>query len=90
MTLHGDINQDGRIDRQDLTLLKNLIGASGGNPDALNHLPPEVLDKLDVNGDGQIDSDDVNAMCQTLFMGSVDKTASFRGKLDELRAKSRQ
>lgn len=90
MTLHGDINQDGTVDRQDLTLLKNLVSVSGGNPDALSQLPAEVIAKLDVNGDGQIDNDDVDALCRALFMGSMEKTNRFREQLNELRAKSRQ
>lgn len=83
----GDINNDGKVTRSDLEALKDIIKECSGNPEALNNLPPDLLAKLDINGDGQLDNDDVEALCQQLFNGSVTQANQLQAKLNALRGK---
>ena len=52
--LNGDLNNDGRVDRDDLRLLRlQLESHSAGQT-----LSPEEIAILDVNGDGKLDEND--------------------------------
>jgi hypothetical protein len=84
----GDINEDGILERKDLDALKHLIQYFGGASHALKELPSDVLEKLDLNGDGQLDDDDMERLCQLLFKGDKQITLAWHQQVKRLREKS--
>jgi hypothetical protein len=84
----GDLNQDGKLDSTDLQLLRNLLEQNEAMPGLFDQLPPALMARLDVNGDGQIDYNDVIELCQTILKQEsslpqdvTDKFASLRNKV---------
>jgi Dockerin type I domain len=87
----GDLNDDGRVDQSDLTLLEQYLDGSG-------LLQEEQTQRADLNGDSQIDVHDVNVMRKRLGLATVPepfnlqvgqkssgkKTASFQLGLDQV------
>lgn len=51
----GDINKDGKIDNQDLELLRTMVR----NTALFENLPDEQKAMLDMNSDGDVNYDDV-------------------------------
>lgn len=65
----GDFNDDGVLDSMDLALLKSVVAEYkqfGESSPLIRSLVPEQLARLDVNGDGKINYDDVVALCKRL------------------------
>jgi hypothetical protein len=65
----GDFNDDGVLDSLDLALLKSIVAEYkqfGESSPIIRSLSAEQLARLDVNGDGKIDYDDVVALCKRL------------------------
>ncbi len=60
--MSGDINQDGRLDGNDLAILRDLVK----NPELAALLNPEDRALLDVNNDGQIDEQDIIALVKKI------------------------
>lgn len=84
----GDLNQDGKLDSTDLQLLRNLLEQNEAMPGLFEQLPPSLMARLDVNGDGQIDYNDVIELCQTILKqeGTIprditDKFTSLRNRI---------
>lgn len=60
--LPGDINHDGRLDRDDLALLRQLLA----NPDLYLALTREQRDALDMNQDGMLSYNDVARLIELM------------------------
>jgi hypothetical protein len=87
----GDLNDDGRVDQSDLTLLEQYLDGSG-------LLQEEQTQRADLNGDSQIDVRDVNVLRKRFGLatlpepfnlqvgqkGSGNKTASFQLGLEQV------
>jgi len=84
MSQTGDFNQDGRIDGNDIALLRTLLQ---GNPQLSAHLSAEEFALLDVNHDGHIDQDDLAALYQKLLLASDKLSLGHDEKLGQLRNK---
>ena len=64
---YGDINNDGKVDAEDLKLLREIIATLKNSPGLIDQLPPEEKALLDVDGDGEINYDDVTALCDKVL-----------------------
>jgi hypothetical protein len=60
----GDLNEDGRVDQSDLTLLEQYLDGTG-------LLQEEQTQRADLNGDSQIDVRDVNVLRKRLGLATV-------------------
>jgi len=86
----GDFNKDGKVDSSDLALLRNLITQAGHSPNMLDRLPPEDRALLDVNQDGEINYDDVVALCQSLLKTSKEDAQEMADKFQAMRRRAKQ
>lgn len=85
----ADFNKDGKVDSADLALLRNIIAQAGHSPDLLDRLPAEDRALLDVNHDGDINYDDVVALCQSMLQTSKEDAQSMADKFQALRSKAK-
>ncbi len=96
MTLTGDLNRDGRVDKDDLEILKAILSEIEDDTSFLDVLTPEQRKQLDINHDGQIDRDDLEALCEILIRGNTDASCEVKkeavekisGLRDKLRNKT--
>ncbi len=58
----GDLDGDGKVDKKDLELLKNLVK----NKALFEQLPEEDKKRLDMNNDGTLDYEDVIEMIKVI------------------------
>ena len=84
---HGDIDGDGRIDRSDLDLLRQILNDSGHGAALLERLSPEERARLDVNGDGVINQADVLKLCEILMNDDPKSAETLAHKFKALRRK---
>ncbi len=76
--LQGDINSDGRIDRNDLTSYMNYTGLRTGDPDFEGY-----VSRGDVNGNGLIDAYDISIVGTQLDGGvEASETCALGGQLE--------
>lgn len=87
MSRRGDITGDGKLGRADLELLKQLVKQYQGNPAAVDALTPAQFAMLDVNADGQLDQDDVEALCKLLMNGNTGQMQALNQKFREMRGR---
>jgi len=85
MTLTGDLNRDGKVDKEDLEILKAILAEIEGDTNFLDVLTPEQRKILDINHDGQIDRDDLEALCEILIQGPTAEEHPLRDRLVALR-----
>jgi hypothetical protein len=84
MSISGDFNNDGKLDAQDINLLRQLLT---DNPGILQHLTPEDKAMLDFNQDGVIDREDLARLCSKILNQPYinpdinNKLANLRNKL---------
>ena len=90
MSLTGDLNNDGKVDAEDLKLLKQLLQEDGIPPEAFRQLSPEEQAVFDITGDGQVSYNDVIALTEKLMQSTSPSAPSkILDRLQQLRAKSR-
>lgn len=65
-SLHGDMNEDGRVDAQDIDVFRRLLEDQKLHPQLFDNLSPDLKAMLDVNGDGEINYDDLIALCKSV------------------------
>ncbi len=82
MNHSGDITGDGKLDRSDLDLLRQLVA----HHELVDQLSPEQRALLDVNHDGSIDEKDIEALCQLLMKSSSSGKQSPENAQDRLHA----
>lgn len=75
----GDLNADGRLDEDDLNLLRELVN----KPELAALLSDEDKALLDINNDGVINQQDIVALVNKINMSITSDTSG----LDKLRAK---
>ncbi|HEY9688275.1 MAG TPA: dockerin type I repeat-containing protein [Coleofasciculaceae cyanobacterium] len=83
----GDIDGDGRTDRSDLALLKQVLDESGHGSTLLNKLSPEDRARLDVNRDGVITEADVAKLCEILMGDDQASATALAERFKTLRGK---
>lgn len=81
----GDIDGDGKLDKNDLALLKQMLA----DHDLLDKLSPEDQARLDVNHDGKVTYDDVVALCEMVIADDRNSARNLAAKFDALRNKAR-
>lgn len=62
----GDINNDGYIDKYDLSLLNRYLLEKGSLPDGVSSFTKDELEAADINSDGKADSSDAVAYLSAL------------------------
>ncbi|MBK8191027.1 MAG: dockerin type I repeat-containing protein [Vampirovibrionales bacterium] len=87
----GDVNNDGRLDLNDLTLLRQLLA----NPDLYLALTHEQRELLDVNNDGMLSYNDVARLIELMAVSlPVDapgeSVQAMRHSVDALRQRLRE
>lgn len=81
--LVGDVTGDGKIDDDDIEILRALCAGGTTAEILFEHLTPEQLAACDVTGDGYINREDLMMLCKAI----VDKTPGkkIEEKLSNLR-----
>jgi len=85
----GDIDGDGKLDRSDLDLLREVLEESGHGATLLEKLSPEERERLDVNQDGRIDRMDLVRLCE-IMMADVSAVNQLTDRFAALREKHRR
>lgn len=81
----GDITGDGKVDQDDINILR-LLTQGGTTAEALfSQLSPEQIAACDISGDGYINREDLIEMCKSVINKAPEKT--FNDKLSGLRNK---
>lgn len=86
MSDKNDLNQDGKLDHQDIAMLRQLIL---DNPSTLAYLSDTEKALLDINDDGQLTYDDVISLYEKIATlpksdkSHSDKLAHLRNKLNQ-------
>ena len=81
----GDVTGDGKIDQEDIEILKLLCRGDATAEKLFASLTPEQLSACDVTGDGYINSDDLIALFKKLI--NQDKIKEREDKLSNMRNK---
>jgi hypothetical protein len=89
MVLPGDIDGDGDVDGQDLSLLRKLHQGHLSMDELWNDLTPEERARLDTNGDGILSYDDVVALSMKVLNTTPSDAKLLADKLDALRSRIR-
>lgn len=85
----GDLNFDGKIDRNDLNILQQILASAGYDDETLlSQLDPDQLMALDINQDGQLDKDDIEKLLQLILKGNAQNSKALTEKFLALRQKS--
>ena len=87
MSFEGDLDHNGTLDQQDLAFLRQLIC---DNPEILNQLSDQEKACLDINHDGQINYDDIVALCGKIIQKDEKLPLHTSDKLEHLRSKLRR
>ena len=89
MAIPGDLNQDGQLTRADLDILRQLVQQAAHN-NLLDTLSPEQKALLDISHDGQIDKDDIEALCKQLLNTASPDSQKLSEQFTRLREKARE
>lgn len=75
----GDMNEDGTVDMDDAYILQAVLT----NPDYKLPMPPEkFLLIADINGDQQVQADDLDALCGLILKGHITGDVNLDGSFD--------
>lgn len=84
----GDVTGDGKVDDDDIAILK-LLSSGGNTAEAIfAQLTPEQLAACDITRDGYINRDDLLELCKSIVNRAPDK--KIENKLSNLRNKVRK
>lgn len=65
-SIPGDMNEDGRLDAKDIEVFRNILEDQKLHPELFENLSPDLKAMLDVNGDGEINYEDLIAICKSV------------------------